>query len=268
MNKIKLDFYSDYPHYNHLFTPTEFEWVTDGSGVANVFNDWRVTQHNNIFHDKKHIAMIVEPRTIQPSVLEYMENNWEEFDLIFTHDEKLLNIAKNSYPITFMLWYVDASNVPKTKNISMVCSDKVMCFEHQERQRIARILGNKVDHFGKYITGRYCNFDEPRAGYRFEVCIDNNWYGYWLSEKLANPIASKVVPIYLGGNHVEDFFDTNGIIQVKDINDIPIIVDKILENPEEEYNKRLDAIETNYRIIQDYKIPEDTWFRKYREVIL
>lgn len=265
---IKLNFYSDYPHYNHLFPPTEFEWVTDGSGIANVFNDWRVINHNNISHDKKHIAMIIEPRTIQPDVYEYMESHWKEFDLVFTHDEWLLHISNNSYPITFMLWYTDASKACKFKNISMVCSEKTMCTEHIERQRIAKILGNKVDHFGKYMTGEYCTFAEPRSGYKFEVCIDNNWSGYWLSEKLANPIASKVVPIYLGGTHVEEFLNIDGIIQVRNINEIPKIVDDVLKNPDEIYNSMLGAIEDNYNRIQNYKIPEDTWFRKYKNLIL
>ena len=165
-----------------------------------------------------------------------------------------------------MNWY-EIFDVPKTKDISMVCSDKVMCYEHKKRQQLADILGDKVDHYGLYKGGRYCDYYECRAEYRFEVVVDNNWTGYWASEKLANPLASKTIPIYLGAQHLPKDIDLKGIILASNIDEIPRLVDEVLENPTRAYMDRFYAIEKNYNIIRRYKVFEDWFYSEYKDLL-
>ena len=259
----RFNLYSYYNQCNHLFAPKYFDWVKDVSGEINFFVDDYVPQKPNITSNKPNVAMLIEPRTIQPLVYEWLEQNYKEFDIIFSHDTKILQFA-NAYPIFFMNWY-KTYNVPKTKNISMVCSDKVMCEEHAARQSIADILGDRVDHYGKY-KGHYCDYYECRAEYMFEVVVDNNWEGYWLSEKLANPLASKTIPIYLGGQFFPSDLDLNGIIMVESVGDIPSIVDGILQNPDKVYYNRIKAVEHNYKAIQRYHVFEDWLFEEYHQL--
>lgn len=263
----KFNLYCYYPQFNYLYAPKYFDWVTDGSGVINFWVDDYIFRKSDFSNEKPNIAMLIEPRTIQPPIYDYVEKHSNEFDLIFSHDDKILRL-KNTKPIYFMNLY-KSYDVPKTKIISMVCSDKVMCDEHKERQKLADILGNKVDHYGMYKGGYKCDYYECRAEYMFEVVIDNNWSGYWCSEKLANPLASKTIPIYLGGRSIPRDLDKEGIIQVNSVDDVPAIVDTILRNPELEYYKRLTHAENNYLTVKRrYQVFEDWFYEFYKNLFI
>lgn len=261
----KFNFYCCYPQFNHMHQPKYFDWVKDGTGEINFWVDDYIKQQPNNKDGLADMAMLIEPRTIQPTIYEYIEKHHNDFNVIFTHDEKILSY-KNARPIYFMNWY-KTYDVPKTKSISMVCSDKVMCREHKQRQILADILGSKIDHYGKYRGGSYCDYYECRAEYMFEIVVDNNWSGYWISEKLANPLASKTIPIYLGSKHFPPDFDMDGIICVNSVDEIPSIVDKILQNPSDEYYRRIRAVEHNYEIIKNYQVFEDWFFNKYHDLL-
>ena len=243
-----FNLFSNYEQFNHLYAPRYFEWVKDGSGCIDFFGDDYIKIHDKCSSNKNpKVAMLIEPRTIQPKIYDWIEQHYDEFDAVFTHDDDLLLKLDNAEQIYFMNWY-KTYNVPKTKAISMVCSDKAMCEEHKLRKKLADKLSNKVDHYGVYKGGRRCSYYECRAEYMFEVVVDNNWFGYWISEKFMNPLASKTIPIYKGAmkGYIPDWVDKDGIIIVDNIDDIPGIVDEILKDPEGEYKKRLEAVEKNY----------------------
>lgn len=258
----KFNFYCYYDQFNHLYAPKYFDWVKDGSGEIDFFVDDYVRQQPGI---NPAVAMLIEPRTIQPTIYEYLEQHYDDYNVIFSHDTEILKFD-NAHPIYFMNWY-KTYDVPKTKVISMVCSDKAMCDEHRQRQHLADVLGDDVDHYGLYKGGYKCDYYECRAEYMFEVVVDNNWSGYWLSEKLANPLACKTVPIYLGGKHFPNDIDKDGIIQVNSVDEIPSIISKILQNPIKEYETRIKAIEHNYHAIQRYHVFEDWFFETYKNLL-
>ena len=244
--KPVFNLFSNYEQFNHLHAPRYFEWVEDGYGCLDFFVDDFIKLHKQYTDtNNPKIAMLIEPRTIQPTVYEWVEQHHNEFDIIFTHDDKLLNLD-NARQIYFMNYY-KVYDVDKTKAISMVCSDKVLCNEHRQRKKLADKLGNKVDHYGTYKS-TYSNYYDCRAEYMFEVVIDNNWDGYWISEKLMNPLASKTIPIYKGAmkGYMPDWLNKDGVIFVDDIDDIPKIVDDILTDPKGEYEKRLKAVKENF----------------------
>lgn len=248
----KFNLFSNYEQFNHLYAPRYFDWVKDGSGCIDFFVDDFIKLYSGLSTGKPKIAMLIEPRTIQPSVYEWVEKHHDEFDVIFSHDDKILSFD-NAEQIYFMNWY-KTYDVPKTKTISMVCSDKVLCNEHRRRKTIADKLGNKVDHYGLYKGGYKCDYYECRAEYMFEVVIDNNWDGCWISEKLMNPLACKTIPIYKGAmkGYMPDWLDQNGVIFVDNVEDIPSVVDEILKDPEGEYKKRLLAVEKNFDMVTSH----------------
>ena len=262
----KFNLYCVYPQFNHMHSPKYFDWVTDGSGELNFWVDDYIKRQAQSKSCKPDVAMLIEPRTIQPGIYKYVEQHAADFDLIFSHDDKILKLP-NAYHIYFLQWY-KMYDVPKTKAISMVCSDKAMCEEHKARKYLADILGNKVDHYGLYKGGYKCDYYECRAEYMFEVVVDNNWSGHWLSEKLANPMASKTIPIYLGGKKFPSDIDQEGIIQVNSVDEIPSIVDKILQDPEREYLKRLTHVENNYLTVRrSYQVFEDWFYEFYHKLL-
>ena len=260
----KYNLFSQYPQCNHIHEPTVMKWVKDGSGLIDFFVDDHCK--TDVGTGKHKVAMLIEPRSIQPEMYEWMLFNSRNFDIIFTHDLEILKHCVNARPINFMNWYASYDE-PKTKDISMVCSDKVMCHEHMERQKMADILGDRVDHYGLYKGGSWADYYECRAEYRFEVVIDNYWQGYWASEKLANALACKTVPIYLGGEHLPRDIDPFGLIQVKYIGDIPFVVDMVLTHPDKYYERRIDAINHNFEAIQKHKVFEDWLFTEYKTLL-
>ena len=264
----KFNFYCYYDQFNHLHAPSYFDWTKDGSGEINFWVDDFIRQRLDIDNGKPNVAMLIEPRTIQPTIYKYIEEHYSDFDVVFSHDIDILR-CPNAHPIYFMNWY-KTYDVRKTKPISMVCSDKGMCAEHTWRKILASTLADDyptIDHYGKYLGGRYCDYYECRAEYMFEVVVDNNWSGYWLSEKLANPLASKTIPIYLGGKYFPNDVNLDGIIRVDSIDDVPPIVDRILKNPLEEYTLRLGAVNYNYNSIQKYHVFEDWFYLKYKQLL-
>lgn len=248
----KFNLFSNYEQFNHLHAPIYFDWVKDGSGCIDFFVDDFIKLHNELGTNNPKVAMLIEPRTIQPTIYEWVEEHHNEFDVIFSHDDNIL-LFNNAKQIYFMQWY-KTYDVPKTKAISMVCSDKALCNEHRKRKTLADKLGNKVDHYGLYKGGHKCDYFECRAEYMFEVVVDNNWSGYWISEKFMNPLASKTIPIYVGTKrgYMPDWLDKDGVIFVDDISDVPKIVDNILKDPKSEYNKRLKAVNTNFNIVTSF----------------
>lgn len=262
----KFNLFSNYEQFNHLHAPKYFDWVKDGTGEINFFVDDYVKTHNNINNGKPKVALLIEPRTIQPTIYEWMEEHWEEFDWIFTHDDVIVGYD-NALPINFMQWY-KSYDVPKTKVISMVCSDKSLCNEHEERKKLADLLGNKVDHYGTYKGGYKCDYYECRAEYMFEVVVDNNWTGHWISEKLANPIMSHTIPIFLGGKILPDDVYSEGMIIVNSIDEIPGVVDEILKDPEKMYSKYIKYANLNYKnTLNNHQTFEDWFWTKYKSVL-
>ena len=264
----KMNLFSNYSQFNHLHAPKYFDWVKDGSGDINVFSDDYVRLHHNTKDGKPKVAMLIEPRTIQPKVYEWIEQHADEFDLIFTHDEKILKLPNAKY-IAFMQWYKTYPDTPKTKNISMVCSDKTLCEEHKMRQKLADTLGDKVDHYGLYKGGKYCDYYDCRAEYKFEIVVDNSSSPRWLSEKIANPLASKTVPIYVGNILLPKSLDieVTGMILVDDIEEAVETVDMILKEPDVWYNDRLEEIEHNYKAIQKHQVFEDWFWLTYKDLL-
>ena len=240
----KFNLYSNYEQFNHLHAPRYFDWTPDGTGEINFFVDDYIRLHDLCPNNKPKVAMLIEPRTIQPTVYKWVEEHHDEFALIFSHDENILSF-ENAHPIFFAQWY-KSYDVPKTKAISMVCSDKAMCDEHKARMKLADTLGDKVDHSGMHKGKRRCDYYECRAEYMFEVVVDNNWTGYWVSEKLMNPLASKTIPIYLGGKYLPDWIEKDGILIADNIDYIPILVDTILEYPERIYKAHKKWVDQNY----------------------
>ena len=263
--KPKFNLHHIYTQCNHIHPPTKFEWVNNESGCLDVFFDNYIPLNHEYPRKKPRIAIIIEPRTIQPHIYEWIISHYKDFDFVFTHDEEILKLP-NAKRIYFMNWY-ECFDDTKTKNISMVCSDKVMCEEHIKRQKLADVLCDRVDCYGTYKQNYYASYEECRAAYRFEVAVDNNWTGYWCSEKLANPLASKTIPIYLGGKHIPEDIDLNGIILAENIDEIPRLVDEVLENPIRAYMDRYVAVERNYNIIRRYRIFEDWFYSEYKELL-
>ena len=212
------------------------------------------------------VALLVEPRAIIPGTYQWMSENYTKFKYIFTFDSELLKLP-NAKRLIYGQITAEFPNDPKTRNISMVASDKDFCEGHRNRQTIAQALMDRIDTYGKFKGDPYCNDSDYLSGYRFNVAMENYSDGYYFTEKICNCLASRIVPIYWGCPHIDEFFNTDGIIWCKTHSDIIKAVDMVLADPEGEYKKRRAAIEQNYIMVQKYRRYADLFLETYGELL-
>ena len=201
-----------------------------------------------------------------------------DFDLIFTHSQKLLNQLENARWIPGgHVWYGgngfggDVSNdlyLRKTKNISMVSSDKAWCDLHRLRIDTVQKLDKSgfVDGYGTYPGNHNGDtlISETLQKYRYSIVFENNIEDYYFTEKILNCFEAMAVPIYLGAKKINQFFNTDGIIQLelKDVERLPEIIKNLGRR---DYEERLDAVKDNFERVQKYLCLEDYIYKQYLE---
>lgn len=260
---MKIKLHSYYDHFpNHK--PLPFEGYIDC--YNDVFCMREEIQPNSI-------ALLIEPRPLQPEVYSWIEVNYNRFRYVFTHDSKLLKKCSNA---KLILWgfgngnYTDYNDIPKTKNVSMVCSDKEMCCLHKARKLIANELKNNpdVDVMGTVGGGEFVDTKTIYAPYRFSVAFENHIDDYWFTEKICNCFANKTIPIYYGARKITDYFSKLGIIRVSHWEDIPAVIDSLSRSGfEKMYQMRHLCIEGNYERVKKLSTFENWFFDKYESLL-
>ena len=187
----------------------------------------------------------------------------KDFDLIFTYDEKILNKYDNAVFVPFCanVWYGTFGGGErnpevyknKSKNISICSSDKTQCELHVVRLNLAKKLKkeNLADTFGTFDGGSFINIADTLTDYRYSFAIENIIEPYFFTERLLNCFASMTIPIYIGANKIDEFFNPDGIIKVS-VKDLDNIENIIKQCTKEEYEARIPAIIDNYNRVQSY----------------
>jgi len=218
MNKMKLvSQYKDYGNIN----------MWDDNSPIKCVCDWNIFSNTR---EGEQVALLIEPRSIQPEVYEAMMTKYEEYEYVFTHDSILLKTLPNAKPILWGgVWVRDKYPI-KTKLISMVCSNKEMCELHKQRKELARRYRGKIDIYGTIDGGEYVDAIDTLKDYRYSVIIENYIDDIWFSEKLLNCFATKTIPIYYGARKINYYFNQDGIINCNNIEEVERCIDEILND--------------------------------------
>ena len=119
--------------------------------------------------------------------------------------------------------YLSTPPLPKSKDLSTVCSNKQMTVTlHQQRYNcvmgLKDILGDEFDVFGRGIRP-ITDKAEAMDSFRYHVAIENHVEpGHW-TEKIADCFLAYCVPFYFGPPDITDYFPEGSIIPI-DIFDI------------------------------------------------
>lgn len=260
MLKIKLKSIYD------EFTPQEMiqniRWDDDSNLVF--YSDNFVTDG---VPEENACALLIEPRSIQPKIYEYMERHYDKFKYVFTHDSRLLSIIPNGKQIYWGgVW--GFSDTPKTKDISFCSSRKRLCRLHRERLDLANKLSNKIDCMGTFNGGRRVSTDEIYTPYRFSVVIENYIDDYWFTEKVCNCFSHKTIPIYYGARNIDEFFNRRGMIICDSVEGVAKTVDLVLQvGTEEMYENCKEYIDDNYERVKRFTCFEDEFYRMYKDIL-
>ncbi len=227
--------------------------------------------------NQRNYAMLVEPRSILPQGCEFILANKDgfskEFSAIFTHDEQILDALPNAkFKAGASIYCYIANNDPlwwsedkyqiKSKDISMIVSGKEFTQLHLIRNAVAKYLaGNhRVDIFGKFVNRHIPYVSIALDEYRYNIAIENQQSAYYFTEKILDCFISMTIPIYLGATKIGEFFNKDGIIELKNGDNI----DEVLKQcTKEEYESRLEAIKDNYQRALKYLNTSDMLYETY-----
>jgi hypothetical protein len=220
------------------------------------------------------IAWLMESSAIIPNIIEHVKNNTngvlDNFDMFMTHDLRFLDISEKFIyvPTNALPWIQQKKIFNKSKNISMIGSNKVFCDGHQYRQGIIQKYKDLIDHFGRGFESKelpWVYMDEnskEESGkmlalrdYRYSIAMENDDYDIIFCEKLTDCFATGTIPIFWGSKKIVDIFNKDGIIFLEDFN--------IELCTEDYYHSKMDAIKENFEITQNMTSTEDYFYLNY-----
>ena len=203
------------------------------------------------------ILIVMEPDIIS-RISDQVILRQDEFDYIFTFDGKIISNCKNSIVFEFGTKWVDYINYSypnKNFSISTICGYKQISKNHLLRKKLW-YKQEKITNPTDFYISQHGGVDNiknnkqlqesklPLFDSMFHVCIENVSQDYYFSEKLIDCFLCKSMPIYVGCNNLESYFNVEGMFLANDINQLIDICNTLTEN---DYLSRLDIIEENYQ---------------------
>ena len=194
----------------------------------------------------------------------------EAYDAIFFADREFCKKSKKfhfSFAGSNLPWVKEQKIFTKTKNCSMFASGKKITKGHHLRHQIAENFKNKIDIVGGAAnTQKIGNAKEPWTdkhlflnNYRFQIVIENDSYETYFTEKLTDCFATGTIPIYWGAPDIENYFNLDGMIILKDELDLSIL-------NEEYYNSKRDAIRDNFERVQKMQGSDDILYQLIQQL--
>lgn len=259
---VKIKLYSPYHHFpNH--EPEE------GESYIPCYNDHFVRLDDI---EDNAIALLIEPRPLQPKSYAYIEEHYDRFKYVFTHDSILLNTIPNAKLIIWGgVWGWADEKKDFEHPISMVASWKEEAPVRIQRKELAMELKDKIDCYGTFDGGNFATTHDIYAKYPFSVVIENHIDDYWITEKICNCFANKTIPIYWGARNIGELFNLEGILVAESVEEIKRYVSAILNTSFDFrrafYNIMLPFINDNYERVRKYSNFEKWFFVEYGELL-
>jgi hypothetical protein len=243
--------------YKH---PKHFDWAKNQIKDITFYLDETILNGCDDLTSKRKFAWVVESRSIIPNAIEDIKNNWEKisnsYEYLFTHHKEIYDLAPNFiYLPPHGYWIENPEIYPKSKIVSMMSSNKIMCSGHNYRINWVNKLHNKLDLYGrgfKTIEKK----ETALKDYMFSVTIENDEYETYWSEKILDCFACGTIPVYHGAPDIGDYFNMDGIILLTD--DF-----KVSDLTPELYYSKMDAIKDNFERTLKYDVIEDIIYTNY-----
>jgi hypothetical protein len=275
---LKDEMYRDVPYsFVEGRSPRYIHWDRYNYGLKNHFYT-----HKDILQTIgapiKQFAYFIESEAIVPEHYKILKKNKSlasEFDLIFTHSDYILDKYSNSAFLPGAgVWYgteLHGGNINplqyeyKSKNISIISSNKQLCELHSFRINLAQKCKAErlADTFGNFDNGPQCKVSEALEKYRYSIVIENYISSYWFTEKIMNCFASMTIPIYYGASKISNYFNLDGIIILPDMR-LENITNVLKNCNKSEYQSKLPAVIDNFNRVQEFLSIEDYLYKHYQ----
>jgi len=171
------------------------------------------------------------------------------------------NPAQKGYALRHELWWnKDRITIPKDFYLSSACRWKELDSKYFSKnsksqpddfsvtqEKAMESLGCEVNYNGQKILGYSKN---PLFDSQFHIAIENTKIANYFSEKLLDCFQTKTIPIYYGCLNTHEYFNTEGIFFVDNIEDIISYCNTLTP---ETYEKMLPFAEDNFLRSEKWK---------------
>lgn len=233
------------------------------------------------------IIAILEPFDyLKNRMIQYLNDYKDFYNYVFTYHQDILDQFDNAVlSVTPTTWVSERTSENKEFSVSSVFGNK-----HKSRSlpRLDgyllrwdlfcsrdRILMNKKFYLSTRSPIKELDYSQhlvldgdknPMFDSQFHIAIENtNMIKNAFSEKLIDCFMTRTIPIYYGPDNISDFFNPDGIFQVRSVDDIIDVCNNITEDT---YNSKLKYMEENYKIAKEYYSSFDnSMIRKIKELI-
>jgi len=274
--------------------PRKVQWERDrfDSSLPVFFSHEKMLNVRDDILKHRRFGLLFESRS-QAEVYRDVSKVMNEYSLVFTHSSELLKAFPNSRWIPGGGIWIGGSHggrespsiFPKSRDVSIVSSNKLRCPAHRMRYELARqlehgrygvdvfrqtlggdnspvqlIASHETKLFGSHVPALWYLQD-----YRYSIVMENFIDDFYFTEKILNCFASGTVPIYRGARDISKLFNSGGIISW----DSPAqLVGKILPTlGDEDYKKRREAIAENFSLASKFRTIEDFIHDSYLDEI-
>lgn len=245
--------------------PTHFTWKQDGPITKPVFfTDSHIADAVKFGGMRHFVGWLLEPRTLRLDHYKDVKEHRRSFGTILTYDAELLEEdGFEFYPyggswIAFDQWGMHE----KTKNISIIASDKNTTEGHKLRHEIIKRFGDQIDVYGSGYNPIESKF-EALAPYRYSIVVESGRFDYYFTEKLIDCLSVGTIPIYWGCPSIQKFFNLNSIFDFEYLFELVLIMSTASELT---YNQFWEAIEENLKRARQFAICEDWIWNNYPEL--
>lgn len=191
--------------------------------------------------------------------------NQHAFSFILTWSSKILNNASNAVFLPYgESWWQDTpyefTPTDKQFKVSFLRGSLLKLighsyrFELYDRQAELKTPIQFWDKLGErgmdtFESWRQSKIDSFRP-YQYSVCIENSSHENYFTEKITDCILNKTIPIYYGCSNIGEFYNSKGILQVNNADEMVRVINSLTPN---HYASLLDVVEENYQKAFTYK---------------
>ena len=245
--------------------PSHFTWRQDGELTRpTFFTDAHISEVAKYGGGDQFIGWLLEPHSLRDDHHKEAIAYKNLYRTILTYDAELLEEdGFEFYPyggswISFDKWGVHE----KTKDISIIASEKNTTEGHKIRHEIIKRFGDQIDVYGhgyKPIESKF----EALAPYRYSIIVESGRFDYYFTEKLIDCLSVGTIPIYWGCPSIHKFFNLNSIFDFEDFNELEL---NLATASRLTYDQFWEGIEDNLELAKQYRICEDWIFENYGRI--
>ncbi|ASU36788.1 glycosyltransferase family 10 domain-containing protein [Mucilaginibacter xinganensis] len=149
-------------------------------------------------------------------------------NIINTHEINQWQLSKSFAEVNNQI------KIPKTKTLSVVCSDLTILSGHKKRfSFVNKMIGHfkdRIDVFGRGFNPIDDKWD-ALAPYKYSLAIENSAIPGYFTEKITECYLAHTMPIYYGAPDITNYFAPASLVQI-DIEDYKasiLTIEKLLE---------------------------------------